>query len=70
MRQPRSGMMTERRRNIRNQTEELFVSDWINFAIVKRDARIAEDKDWTFAAHPFPAYMDIDARLAENFKEI
>jgi len=64
------GMMTERRRNPRNQTEELFVSDWINFAIVKRDARIALDKDLAFSSTGFPDYMDIDERLNESFGEV
>lgn len=57
------GLMTERRRNPRNQTEELFISDWINFAIIKRDARVIQDKSVTIGASPFPAYMDVDARI-------
>ncbi len=64
------GMMTERRRNPRNQTEELFVTDWINFAIVKRDARVAIDKDLNFnSGAGWPSYMDIDSRLAATFNE-
>ncbi len=57
------GMMTERRRNPKNQTEELYISDWINFAIVKRDARILVDKSISFSGNGFPAYMDIDTRI-------
>lgn len=57
------GMMTERRRNPQNQTEELFISDWINFAIVKRDARVIQDKSVTLVASPFPSYMDVDTRI-------
>lgn len=64
------GMMTERRRNPQNQTEELFISDWINFAIIKRDARVLLDKSVTIGASPFPAYMDIDSRIAAAYKSI
>lgn len=62
-------MTNERRRNPRNQTEEIFVSNHIGFAIVRRDARIVIDKSVTFAANSFPAYMDIDARLDQVFAE-
>jgi hypothetical protein len=64
------GMMTERRRNPRNQTEELFISDHINFAIVKRDARIIVDKDLAFSSNGFPSYMDIDSRINVAFNEV
>lgn len=64
------GLMTERRRNPRNQTEELFISDHINFAIVKRDARIIMDKDLAFSSNGFPAYMDIDSRINTAFNEL
>lgn len=63
------GMVTERRRNIKNQTEELFISDHIGFAIVKRDARVVLDKSIAFSGNGFPAYMDIDARIAQAFKQ-
>jgi hypothetical protein len=64
------GMMTERRRNPRNQTEELFVSDSINFAIIKRDARIIYDKTLAFSSVGFPSYMDIDNRINVAFNEV
>lgn len=64
------GLMVERRRNPRNQTEELFVSDWLNFAIVKRDARVLLDKDIAYSGNGFPAYMDIDARIQEGFRSL
>lgn len=60
-------MKVERQRNPRNQTEELFISDWIGFAIIRRDARVLLDKNSTIGSSPFPAYMDIDARIAEAF---
>lgn len=60
-------MKVERQRNPRNQTEELFVSDWIGFANIRRDARVMLDKNSTIGASPFPAYMDIDSRIAEAF---
>lgn len=62
------GMMTERRRNHQNQTEELYISDWINFTIIKRDARVIQDKSVTIVASPFPSYMDVDARIAESYQ--
>lgn len=64
------GMMTERRRNPQNQTEELYISDWINFAIVKRDARVVQDKSVTIGASPFPSYMDVDARINQAYQSI
>jgi hypothetical protein len=64
------GLVTERRRNPRNQTEELFISDHINFAIVKRDARIILDKDLAFSSNGFPSYMDIDARINVAFSDL
>lgn len=62
------GLMVERRRNPQNQTEELFVSDWLNFAVVKRDARVLLDKSLAYATNKFPAYMDIDARIKQGFR--
>jgi hypothetical protein len=64
------GMVTERRRNPRNQTEELFITDSINFAIVKRDARLIYDKSLAFLSNGFPSYMDIDARINTAFNEV
>ena len=62
------GMITEKRRNPRNQTEEMFISDHIGFAIIKRDARVILDKSLDFSVAGFPDYMDIDARIKEGFK--
>lgn len=64
------GMLTERRRNPQNQTEELFISDWINFAIVKRDARLILDKSLAFSGNGFPSYMDIDSRINQAYNTI
>lgn len=64
------GMMTEKRRNPQNQTEELYISDWINFAIVKRDARVIQDKSVTIVASPFPSYMDVDARINNSYQTL
>jgi hypothetical protein len=63
------GLLTERRRNPQKQEEELFISDWIGFAIIRRDGRVILDKDVTFASTPFPSYMDIDARINQAFNE-
>lgn len=64
------GMMTERRRNPQNQTEEMFISDWINFAIVKRDARVIQSKAVTNVANPFPSFMDVDARINNAYQTL
>lgn len=64
------GLMTERRRNPQNQTEELYISDWINYAIIKRDARVIQDKSVTIVASPFPSYMDVDSRINESYKSL
>lgn len=64
------GMLTERRRNPKNQTEEMYISDWINFAIVKRDARVIQDKSVTIVASPFPSYMDVDTRINNSFASL
>ena len=47
----------------------MFVSNHFGFAVLRRDARVILDNTLTFAANPFPAYMDIDARLAQAFSE-
>ena len=62
-------MMTEKRRNPQNQTDEIFVSKHIGFFIVQRDGRLIVDKTKTIAANPFPAYMDIDARIQRSFED-
>lgn len=64
------GMLTERRRNPQNQTEEMFVSDWINFAIVKRDARLLQNKSLLYSGNGFPAYMDVDSRINATYQNL
>ncbi len=62
------GMTVEERRNPQNQTNELFISETTNFAIIRKDARVLQDKTVTFT--DFPESMDIDSRIAEQFKNI
>lgn len=67
------GMKTETRRNPQNQEEELFVSDHIGFAVLRRDGRAIIDKSVDYDpvagnTGGFPTYMDIDSRLATTFK--
>jgi len=64
------GMKTERDRDITTQKEIMVISDYINFAIVKRDARVILTKADTIVNLPFPSYMDIDARIAETFDNL
>lgn len=63
------GLMTERRRNPENQTDELFITDHIGFAVVKRDARVILDKSLNYNAAGFPDYMNIDSQIAEVYKQ-
>lgn len=67
------GMKTEERRNPQTQENELFVSDYLGFAIKRRDGRLLIDKSLAWGAPDnakFPNYMDIDARINEAFKTI
>jgi hypothetical protein len=66
-------MKVERQRNPQNQTDDMYVSTYIGFAKVRRDATVIVDTEVAFsptigAAGGFPAYMDIDARISEAFK--
>lgn len=61
-------MKTETRRNPQNQEDEIFVSQYVGFAIKRRDARLILDKSLAFSGNGFPSYMDIDARISEAFK--
>lgn len=61
-------MKVERDRNIQNQTNRLFVSDYVGFTIIRRDARLIIDKSVAFGVQGFPAYMDIDSRINQAFK--
>ncbi|RUP41611.1 MAG: hypothetical protein EKK63_04980 [Acinetobacter sp.] len=60
-------MKVEERRNPQNQTQELFVSDYVGFAVLRKDARLVIDKSVTIGAQGFPDYMDVDARIAQAF---
>lgn len=64
------GMKTETRRNPQNQEDEIFVSDYIGFAILRRDGRLILDKSIPYAQNGFPSYMDIDSRIGVSFKHI
>lgn len=64
------GMMTEKLRNPQNQTENLFISDWINYAIVKREARVLQTKATVIGSQPFPSYMDIDSRINQSYQAL
>lgn len=64
------GMKVERDRDITTQKEIMVITDYINFAIIKRDARALLTKADTIVNLPFPSYMDIDARLLETFDNL
>jgi hypothetical protein len=63
-------MMTEKRRNPQNQTDEIFVSKHVGFFIVQRDGRLIVDKSKSIATDGFPSYMDIDARISKSFENL
>lgn len=63
-------MKTEERRNPQTQETELFVSDYIGFAIKRRDGRLLIDKSLAFSGNGFPSYMDIDTRISTAFKNL
>lgn len=62
------GLTTETRRNPQTQEDEVFISDHVGFAILRRDARVIQDKTLEFSSNGFPSYMDIDSRIAQGFK--
>lgn len=64
------GMKTENRRNPQNQENEMFVSDYVGFAIKRRDGRVLVDKTLDFGTYGFPAYMDVDARINQMYGTI
>lgn len=69
------GMKTETRRNPQTQEDEVFVSDYLGFAILRRDGRVLLDKSVAYSATvgdagAFPDYMDIDSRLDTAFKNL
>jgi len=60
-------MKIEQDRNPKKQVNDLFVTDWIGFAIIRRDGRIVLNKALDYADNGFPAYMDIAARVTQTF---
>lgn len=67
------GMKTEERRNPQTQESELFISDYLGFAIKRRDGRLLIDKSLAWGAPDnakFPPYMDIDSRINQAFKTV
>lgn len=62
------GMTTEQRRNPETGVQEVFVKDWIGFAIIRRDARVLLDKSTTFSSTPFPSYMNVASYQNNPFR--
>jgi len=60
-------MKIETERDPSRQIERIYLTFHSGFYIAKRDARVIVDKSVTFAANPFPAYMDFEARRLETF---
>jgi hypothetical protein len=50
------------------ETELVYVTKYIGFAVAKRDARVIVDASVAYSSNPFPAYMDIEQQLSNGFK--
>jgi len=61
-------MKVETDREARNQQDLIFVTDYVGFAIKRRDGRVLVDKSELFSGLGFPAFMDIDSRISQAFK--
>ncbi len=55
--------------NNSNQTEEIYVTKHIGFAIMKRDARVIVDRSVSYSTAPIPSYMDVETNLYNGFKQ-
>lgn len=64
------GMKVETRRNPQTQQEELFISQYLGYAIKGRDSRIIIDGSIPFASNGFPSYMDVDSRISTAYRQI
>ena len=68
-------LKTETRRNPQTQEDEIFVSDHVGHAILRRDGRLLIDKSLAYDpiagnAGGFPLYMDVDSRISEAFVDL
>lgn len=61
-------MKVEERRNAQSQENEMFVSDNVGYAIIRRDGRLLMDKSIAYSGNGFPSYMDIDTRINQAFE--
>lgn len=66
-------MKMERRRNPQNQTWEMFMTDWVGMAKIRRGAAIEQDTTLQYsntvdATGGWPSWLDVDARIASGFK--
>lgn len=61
------GMQMEEQRDPSTQKTRMYVTDHSGFAIIRRDGRVIQDRSVAFSSYPFPDYMDIDARIQEQF---
>lgn len=55
-------LLIEQDKIISNQTMEAYASLTTGYGIIYRDSRVVIDKGETFAANPFPSYMDYEAQ--------
>jgi hypothetical protein len=62
------GMKVMQETKASTDTTEVYVSKYVGFSIVKRDARVIIDKSLEYATNPIPDYMDVEAFLAQGYK--
>lgn len=62
------GLKTEMARNARNQTDQMYITDWVGYAILFRDARVIMDKSLDISSNDFPEYMNPYTRQIEGYK--
>jgi len=62
------GMRIAQEQEPKNGNFYMYVSEELGFAIMMRAARIVVDSDLAYSANPIPAYMDVEAALAQGYQ--
>jgi HK97 family phage major capsid protein len=61
-------LMVEPDRDVKHQTNQIYVTNHIGFMNIKRDARVILDRTVSLSTNPIPSFMDIEAYLNQSFK--
>lgn len=62
-------LRTERDRNPKSQKEQIYITDFVGFEIVRRDARVMINKGTAYSGAGFPTWMDVDGYQNNPFIE-